>query len=245
MDSSNNTEVNQEKIIIALDGNSSCGKSTYAKKIAAELGYSYIDSGAMYRAVTLAAMEQGLFDQTDAPAPELVEQLLDEIELDLKYNSTLKRTEIYLNGRMIEDRIRSMDVSGHVSYISAISAVRRKMVEYQRKLGEGKGVVMDGRDIGTVVFPQAEMKIFLTAAPEVRARRRYKELIEKGMPAELDEVLQNLVKRDHIDSNREDSPLKKADDAIVLDNSKMTVHEQMEWFRHKFNRLFGSSYGSS
>ena len=132
---------------------------------------------------------------------------------------------------MVEDMIRGMDVSGHVSYISAISAVRRKMVEYQRKLGEGKGVVMDGRDIGTVVFPDAEMKIFLTASPEVRAKSRYKELIEKGMPAELEEVRQNLEKRDHIDSNREDSPLKQADDAIVLDNSNMTVEEQMDWFQ--------------
>jgi len=237
--------VEQEKIIIALDGNSSCGKSTYAKKIAAELGYSYIDSGAMYRAVTLAAMEKGLFDHTDAPAPGLVEEILDDLELDLRYNSTLNRTEIFLNGRMIEDRIRSMDVSGHVSYISTISAVRKKMVEYQRKLGEGKGVVMDGRDIGTVVFPEAEMKIFLTAAPEVRAMRRYKELIEKGMPAELEEVLQNLVKRDHIDSNRKDSPLKKAEDAIVLDNSRMTVDEQMDWFRNKFNGLIQSNYGRS
>jgi len=236
-------EVDQEKIIIALDGHSSCGKSTYAKRIAGEVGYSYIDSGAMYRAVTLAAMEKGLFDKTDAPPVELVEELLDKLELNLKYNHSKKRTEIYLNEQMIEDRIRRMDVSGHVSYIAAISPVRRKMVDYQRKLGDGKGVVMDGRDIGTVVFPHAEMKIFLTAAPEVRAMRRYKELIEKGMPAELEEVLQNLTKRDHIDSNRADSPLKQADDAILLDNSEMTVDEQMEWFREKFNGITGRSNG--
>jgi len=222
---------------VALDGNSSCGKSTYAKKIARELGYSYIDTGAMYRAVTLAVMEAGLFDQTDAPAPEQVERLLDDIELSLRFNSSLQRSEIHLNGRMVEDMIRGMQLSDHVSYIAAISAVRRKMVEYQRKLGEGKGVVMDGRDIGTVVFPDAELKIFLTASPEVRAERRYKELIERGMAAELEEVRQNLEKRDHIDSNREDSPLKQADDAIVLDNSNMTVDEQMVWFQDMYNQV--------
>lgn len=222
---------------MALDGNSSCGKSTYAKKIARDLGYSYIDTGAMYRAVTLAVMEAGLFDQTDAPALEQVERLLEDIELSLRFNSLRQRSEIHLNGRMVEDMIRGMELSGHVSYIAAISAVRRKMVEYQRKLGEAKGVVMDGRDIGTVVFPDAELKIFLTASPEVRAERRYKELIEKGMAAELEEVRQNLEKRDHIDSNREDSPLKQADDAIVLDNSNMTVEEQMVWFQDMYNQV--------
>lgn len=225
------------KIIIALDGHSSCGKSTYAKRIAGELGYSYIDTGAMYRAVTLAAMEAGLFDRTDAPSPDLVVGLLEHIELKLKHNNSRQRTEIYLNDRMVEDQIRGMDVSAHVSYIAAISAVRRKMVDYQRKLGEGKGVVMDGRDIGTVVFPDAELKIFLTASPEVRAQRRYKELIEKGMPADLEEVLENLQKRDHIDSNRADSPLKQAGDAIVLDNSNITVDQQMEWFHEIYKRL--------
>jgi len=226
-----------QDIIIALDGNSSCGKSTYAKRIAVEIAYAYIDSGAMYRSVTLAAMEKGLFDDTEAPAIELIEELLESVELALRFNPNKQRTEIFLNGRMVEDQIRGMDVSGHVSYIAAISPVRRKMVEYQRELGEGKGVVMDGRDIGTVVFPDAELKIFLTASPEVRAMRRYKELIEKGMPAELEEVRLNLEKRDHIDSNREDSPLKQADDAIILDNSNMTVEEQMDWFREIFQRI--------
>lgn len=226
-----------QKIIIALDGHSSCGKSTYAKRIAQELGYAYIDTGAMYRSVTLAAMESGLFDQTEAPSQELVEGLLDSIELNLQFNSSRQRTEIYLNGRMVEDMIRGMDVSGHVSYIAAISAVRRKMVEYQRQLGVKRGIVMDGRDIGTVVFPEAELKIFLTALPEVRAMRRYKELIEKGLNAELEEVRLNLEKRDRIDSNREDSPLKQAEDAIVMDNSDMTVDQQMEWFRKKYNSL--------
>jgi len=225
------------KIIIALDGHSSCGKSTFAKRIARELGYSYVDTGAMYRAVTLAAMEAGLFDHTDAPEiPEIV-NLLDGVELDLRFNSEKQRTEIFLNDRMVEDVIRTMEVSEHVSYIAAISPVRKKMVEYQRKLGEKKGIVMDGRDIGTVVFPGAELKIFLTASLEVRAGRRYRELIEKGMKADLEEVRKNLQKRDHIDSTREDSPLKKAPDALVLDNSRITVEEQMEWFREKYMSL--------
>lgn len=226
-----------QKIIIALDGHSSCGKSTFAKRIARELGYSYVDTGAMYRAVTLAAMEAGLFDHTDAPEiPEIV-NLLDGVELDLRFNSEKQRTEIFLNDRMVEDVIRTMEVSEHVSYIAAISPVRKKMVEYQRKLGEKKGIVMDGRDIGTVVFPGAELKIFLTASLEVRAGRRYRELIEKGMKADLEEVRKNLQKRDHIDSTREDSPLKKAPDALVLDNSRITVEEQMEWFREKYMSL--------
>ncbi len=227
----------QEKIIIALDGNSSCGKSTYAKLIAAELGYSYIDTGAMYRAVTLAAMEAGLFKETDAPHFNKIEALLGPMELKLKHNPDKQRTEIFLNGKMVEDLIRSMEVSAHVSYIAAISAVRRKMVEYQRILGNEKGVVMDGRDIGTVVFPDAEIKIFLTASVGVRAGRRFREFIEKGMPAKLSDVQQNLEKRDYIDSNRADSPLKMADDAILLDNSEMTLEEQMIWFKDLYQGL--------
>jgi len=229
------------KIIIALDGNSSCGKSTYAKLIATGLGYSYIDSGAMYRAVTLAAMEAGLFDETDAPPVQEIEALLEKIDLNIKFNPEKKRTEIFMNGRMVEDIIRRIDVSDHVSYIAAISAVRRKMVEYQRLLGKNKGVVMDGRDIGTVVFPDAAIKIFLTASLEVRAERRYRELIEKGMAAEYNDVLKNLEKRDHIDSNRDDSPLKMADDAILLDNSKMTLEQQMSWFREVYQKVITRS----
>lgn len=233
----------QQKIIVALDGHSSCGKSTYAKLIAAELGYSYIDTGAMYRAVTLTAMEAGLFNHSDAPPVEEIEALLKHIELDLRHNPEKQRTEIWLNGRMVEDVIRSMEVSNHVSYIAAIPAVRRKMVEYQRLLGEKKGVVMDGRDIGTVVFPHAELKIFLTAALEVRAERRYKELIEKGMQAEFEEVKANLAKRDHIDSNRADSPLKQADDALLLDNSAMTLDQQMVWFREVYQEITSGKDG--
>ena len=231
----------KQKIIIALDGHSSCGKSTYAKLIAAELGYSYIDTGAMYRSVTLAAMEQGLFAKTESPPIEIIEEVLEKVELSLRFNPGKQRTEIFLNGRMVEDLIRRMEVADHVSYIATISPVRRKMVEYQRKLGEKKGVVMDGRDIGTVVFPEAELKIFLTASPEVRAMRRYKELIEKGMSVELEEVGLNLEKRDRIDSSREDSPLAQADDAIVLDNSEMTVEEQMVWFRERFDEIRSDS----
>ena len=231
------------KITITLDGNSSCGKSTYAKQIAKELGYSYVDSGAMYRAVTLAAMEQGLFEGTDAPATELVEALLNKIELDFRFNRERQRSEIYLNNRMVEDVIRGMEVSGHVSYISAISSVRRKMVEYQRKLGMNKGIVMDGRDIGTVVFPDAEMKIFLTASLDVRAERRYKELLEKGMDADLETVRDNLQKRDHIDSNRKNSPLRQAEDALLLDNSELTVEQQMEWFRVKYHAIMAGLDG--
>ena len=235
--------MNHQKIIVALDGHSSCGKSTYAKLIAAELGYSYIDTGSMYRAVTLASMEAGLFDSTEAPPVEEIEALLDHIELNLKHNPELQRTEIWLNGRMVEELIRSMELSAHVSYIAAISAVRRKMVEYQRMLGELKGVVMDGRDIGTVVFPEAEVKIFLTASLGVRAERRYKELIEKGMKAELEEVSANLAKRDHIDSTRADSPLKQAEDAILLDNSALTLKEQMIWFNELFQQRTSGKNG--
>jgi cytidylate kinase len=234
--------VENKKIIIALDGHSSCGKSTYAKLIAAELGYAYIDSGAMYRAVTLAAMDAGLFNETSAPPFEEIEALLDHINIELKHNPVQQRTEIFLNGRMVEDLIRSMEVSAHVSYIAAISAVRKKMVEYQRALGRDKGIVMDGRDIGTVVFPDAALKIFLTASLEVRAGRRYKELIEKGMPAEFSEVKKNLEKRDHIDSNRADSPLKMAKDAILLDNSEMTLEQQMSWFREVHQQIISGDH---
>ncbi len=230
-------------MIIALDGHSSCGKSTYAKRIAAELGFAYIDTGAMYRAVTLACMDAGLFDSSDAPPIKDVESQLEGVKLDLRFNPEKKRTEIYLNNRMVEDLIRSMELSAHVSYIATIPAVRRKMVEYQRSLGEGKNVVMDGRDIGTVVFPHAEMKIFLTASEEVRAMRRFKELIEKEMPADYEDVLQNIQKRDHIDSSREDSPLRQADDSIVLDNSEMTVDQQMEWFGDVYSRITGGTDG--
>lgn len=228
--------MNPPLLIIAIDGHSSCGKSTYAKRIAGMLKYAYIDTGAMYRAVTLACMEAGLYKHTEEPPAEDVERLLPGIGIDLKYNPETEQTETWLNGRNVEREIRGMEVSGKVSYISTIPAVRRKMVEYQRKLGEKKGVVMDGRDIGTVVFPGAEIKIFLTASIEVRAMRRFRELQEKGIPGDLESVKENLSSRDHIDSNRADSPLMQADDALLLDNSEMTVAEQMDWFRDVYEK---------
>ena len=233
-----------QKIIVALDGHSSCGKSTFAKLIAAQLGYSYIDTGAMYRAVTLHAMEAGLFERNDAPPERDIQDLLEHARIDLRHNPAKRRTEIWLNGRMVEDVIRSMEVSNHVSYIAAIPAVRRKMVEYQRMLGQRKGVVMDGRDIGTVVFPDAELKIFLTASLKVRAERRYKELREKGMEADFEQVKANLAKRDHIDSSRADSPLKQAEDALLLDNSAMTLEDQMHWFREVYGQITSETDGS-
>jgi len=228
---------NPPLLTIAIDGNSSCGKSTFAKRIARMLKYSYVDTGAMYRAVTLYFINAGLFRDTEEPEPELVESLLNHIMIELRFNEDTEQTETFLNGKNVEKEIRSMAVSNRVSYISAIPAVRRKMVELQRKMGENKGVVMDGRDIGTVVFPDAEVKIYLTASPEVRAMRRYRELQEKGIEAGLEAVRDNLMTRDHIDSTREESPLRQADDAILLDNSDMTVHEQMEWFGQIYERI--------
>ena len=216
------------KIIIALDGHSSCGKSTYAKRIAAELGYAYIDTGAMYRAVTLAAMDAGLFDHTDAPPLDRVEALLDDIRLDLKFNPELHRTEIYLNGRMVEDLIRRMEVAAHVSFIATIPAVRRKMVEYQRSLGKEKGIVMDGRDIGTVVFPNADLKIFMSATVQERAERRKKEQEQKGVKINLDKVVSDIEYRDQQDQSRDHGPLLKAEDAVEIDTTLLSVEQQIQ-----------------
>ncbi len=202
--------------------------------IAADVGYRYIDTGAMYRVVTLAAMEAGLFEGSDAPPVERVMEVMDRTHIEFRFNTVQKRSEIFMNDRMVEDRIRELDVSDHVSYIATLSPVRQGLVEEQRRMGREKAVVMDGRDIGTVVFPDAELKIFLTASVEVRAQRRFKELKEKGMEAELEQVRQNLEKRDRIDSTREDSPLKQAADALLLDNSEMQIEDQMEWFREVF-----------
>jgi cytidylate kinase len=185
----------------------------------------------MYRAVTLYCMNIGLFENTEHPDITLVQSVLSDIVIDLKYNAETEMTETFLNGKSVEKEIRSMEVSNKVSYISTIPIVRRKMVEYQRKLGEKRGFVMDGRDIGTVVFPNADIKIFLTASLEVRTMRRFKENREKGIAGDFESVKQNLGSRDHIDSTREDSPLKQADDALLLDNSDMTVEEQMDWFK--------------
>ena len=216
-------------LVIAIDGHSSGGKSTFAKTIAKKMGLTYVDSGAMYRAVALYTLENELIIDEKVKRQELIDQL-NSINIEIRFNNKKNRHETWLNDRNIEDEIRGVEVSKWASTISAISEVREAMVELQRKISENKGVVMDGRDIGTVVFPGADIKIFLTAKAEIRAERRYKEMIEKGLPASYQEVFENIMLRDHQDSTREASPLIRAKDAIDLDNSGMSVDEQMEWF---------------
>ena len=216
-------------MIIAVDGYSSCGKSTFAKAIAKKLSYIYIDSGAMYRAVTLYSLREGIIDGEDIDLEKLARHL-NHIKIQFRLNKQRERDETYLNGENVEEEIRTIHVSNHVSDISKIKIVRKKMVEIQQEMGKNRGIVMDGRDIGTVVFPNAEMKIFMTAGVEIRAERRYKELIEKGLTVSFEGVRENIVKRDNIDENRKESPLRKAEDAIVLDNSFTTPDEQMVWF---------------
>ena len=217
----------RKKIIIAIDGFSSTGKSTIAKELANTLGYLYVDSGAMYRAVTLFAMQHGIVDIEFLNEKILIENL-ENIDLKFKYNEKLKFSEMYLNDINVEKEIRSIAVSKLVSKVSEISAVRKKLVEQQQKMGIHRGLVMDGRDIGTVVFPDAELKLFMTASPEKRATRRYKELLDRGHKVTYEEILHNVQQRDLIDSTREDSPLIKADDAIEFDNSDMGLKEQFE-----------------
>ncbi len=212
-----------KKIIIAIDGNSGCGKSSTAKVIARELQYIYIDTGAMYRAVTLFFIKHNIELKNDLDVTEALKQ----IDISFEYNMSTGKNETYLNGKNVEFQIRQMEVSNLVSPVSEISAVRRKLVEQQRRMGQEKGVVMDGRDIGTVVFPDAELKIFMTASLEVRAERRKLELLEKGTEVELQDVIENLRNRDRIDSSRDDSPLKKADDAVEIDTSNLTFDEQV------------------
>jgi CMP/dCMP kinase len=216
-------------LVIALDGHSSCGKSSFAKTIAKTLGYIYIDSGAMYRAVTLFAMRNNLIENGKAKVAEL-ETLLPKIEIAFRFNSATQKAETYLNGENVEEQIRTLDVSNNVSEISTIKSVRERLVALQQKMGENRGIVMDGRDIGTVVFPKADIKLFMTASIEVRAQRRFKELQEAGKDGSFEEVAKNLASRDEIDQNRTESPLKKADDALILDNSNMTPPQQLVWF---------------
>lgn len=216
-----------KKIIIAIDGFSSTGKSTIAKELANKLGYLYVDTGAMYRAVTLFAMKNDYVSHKGLDVKALTENL-SHIDLKFRYNKKLKFSEIFLNDINVENEIRSIEVSKLVSKVSAISSVRKKLVEQQQKMGIDKGLVMDGRDIGTVVFPNAELKLFMTASPEKRASRRYKELLDKGHDVTYAEVLHNVQQRDFIDSTRKDSPLMKADDAIEFDNSDMGLKEQFE-----------------
>ena len=218
-----------KKITIAIDGFSSCGKSTMAKDLAKQLGYIYVDTGAMYRAVTLFAMQHGLFNADGSVKTQDLQQQMIHINITFKFNKHTGRPDTYLNNELVESNIRTLEVSNHVSQIAAIPFVREAMVAQQQRLGKDKAVVMDGRDIGTVVFPEAELKVFVTAPAEVRAQRRYDELKEKGMPADFNDILKNVEERDYIDSHREVSPLRKAPDAIELDNSHMTIAEQSDW----------------
>ena len=229
---------NKKKIVIAIDGFSSCGKSTFAKAIAAKLGYIFIDTGAMYRAVTLYALEQGAIVEGVVDL-ERVEQLLGEVEISFRFNAERGASDIYVNRVYAEDRIRGIEVSNCVSKVSSIGAVREKLVAMQQQMGSERGVVMDGRDIGTVVFPDAELKIFMTADPKVRAERRYKELTAKGDEVTMEEILENVISRDQADMTRAISPLRRAEDALELDNSYMSVEEQMAWFMERYNKIVG------
>ena len=222
-------------LIIAIDGFSSCGKSTFARAIAQKMSYAYIDTGAMYRAVTLFALQNGIITGGVIDIPALVNRL-DDIHITFRRNGGTGQNETFLNDVCVELDIRTIAVSEAVSEISAIREVRQKLVSLQQAMGKDKAIVMDGRDIGTNVFPDADVKIFMTATPEIRTQRRYDELIQKGMPASWDEIAQNLAKRDHIDQTREESPLRQAHDAIVLDNSNMTPDEQMLWFEKFINQ---------
>lgn len=224
-----------KKITIAIDGHSSCGKSTMAKDLARRIGYVYIDTGAMYRAVTLFAMRHNLIANGQVDAAKLQEEM-GNIHISLRLNPETQRPDTYLNGECVEREIRTMEVSRHVSLIAALPFVRSAMVEMQREMGKEKGVVMDGRDIGTVVFPHAELKIFVTASAEVRAKRRYDELTAKGEKCNYEEILENVKERDHIDSTRETSPLRQAEDAIVLDNTHMTIPEQENWLMEEYKK---------
>ena len=224
-----------KKITIAIDGFSSCGKSTMAKDLAREIGYIYIDSGAMYRAITLYCINQGLFRGKEIDENMLKEQI-DQIQITFTLDSQTGRPRTQLNGVDVEDQIRTMEVSSRVSIIAAIGFVREALVKQQQDMGRAKGIVMDGRDIGTTVFPDAELKIFVTASPEIRAERRYNELKEKGQAADFEEILTNVKERDHIDQTRAVSPLRRADDALLLDNSHLTIGEQKAWLIEQFKK---------
>ena len=226
-----------KKITIAIDGHSSCGKSTMAKDLARRIGYVYVDTGAMYRAVTLFALRNDLFNEDDTVKTDELEKRMPEISITFKFNPETGRPDTYLNGELVEQVIRSLEVSNHVSAVSAIPFVRTEMVAQQQAMGQEGGIVMDGRDIGTTVFPNAELKVFVTATAEVRAQRRFKELQEKGMPADFDDILKNVIERDYQDSHREVSPLRQAEDALLLDNSNLTIPEQNEWLYEQYERV--------
>ena len=230
-----------KKIIVAIDGHSSCGKSTMAKSLAAQVGYIYVDTGAMYRAVTLFAMREGLFDAQGQPDAARLEALVPEIEVSFRLDPDTHLPLVCLNGEVVEEEVRTLAVSSHVSAIAALPFVREALTRQQQRMGEEKGIVMDGRDIGTVVFPQAELKVFVTASAEVRAQRRFLELTAKGQAVAFEDILRNVQERDYIDSHREVAPLRQADDALVLDNSEMTREEQMQWLLDRFEERTGAS----
>ena len=223
-----------KKIIVAIDGYSSCGKSTMAKDLAREIRYIYVDTGAMYRAVTLYALRGGLFRPDGTIKEAELEACMGNIGISFRLNPGTGRPDTYLNGECVEQEIRSMEVSAHVSPVAALPFVRRALVAQQQAMGREKGIVMDGRDIGTAVFPDAELKVFVTASTEVRAQRRYDELKAKGMEADFDSILKNVQERDYIDSHRAVAPLRRADDALELDNSHMTIGEQKAWLLQKY-----------
>ena len=220
-----------KKLIIAIDGYSSCGKSTFARLIARELNYIYIDSGAMYRAVTLYCIRKKYIDENGMDRSSILNKVRD-IHIDFVFNPDINEYETFLNSENVEKEIRSLDVSSFVSRVSQIPEVRERMVELQRQIGISKGIVMDGRDIGTVVFPDADIKIFMTASVDIRARRRFDELTEKGIKVDYEDIRKNIIARDIADENRDISPLRRADDAIILDNSRMTVGDQMAWIKN-------------
>ena len=229
-------EQTNKKIVIAIDGFSSCGKSTFAKAIAARLGYIFIDTGAMYRAVTLYALEHGAVSDGEVDRERVV-ALLPDVEISFRFNAERGASDVYVNGECVETQIRSIEVSNMVSKVSSIAQVREKLVAMQQQMGRERGVVMDGRDIGTVVFPDAELKIYMTADAKVRAERRYAELTAKGDSVTMEEILENVISRDKADMTREISPLRQADDAVVLDNSYMSVEEQMAWFMERYEKI--------
>ena len=225
----------EKRLIIAIDGYSSCGKSTFARSIAKELNYIFIDSGAMYRTVTLYSMRRNFIGKDGLNTAGVLSEL-KEINIDFIYNPDIKEYETFLNSENVEKEIRSIEVTGYVSRVSQIPEVRARMVELQRQIGVTKGIVMDGRDIGTVVFPDADIKIFMTASVDIRAKRRHDEMKGKGIVIDFEEIKRNIIARDIADENRDISPLRRADDAIILDNSRMSVEEQMSWIRHIFEK---------
>ncbi len=233
-----------KKIIIAIDGFSSCGKSTMAKDLAKEIGYIYIDTGAMYRAVTLYCLRHGWFRTDGTVMEEELGRHLDDIRISFRLDAASRRPLTCLNGEVVEDDIRSLEVSSHVSNVAAVGFVREMLVRQQQAMGADKGIVMDGRDIGTAVFPQAELKIFVTASADIRARRRYDELTAKGQNVSFEDILHNVEERDRIDQTRAVSPLRKADDALLLDNSHLTIAEQKAWLKEQYNKVVHAESGN-